>query len=388
MLRSYKTEIKPTDTQALKIRQTIGVCRFVYNLYLEHNQARYAAGERHLSAYDFSWWLNHVYLVDNPDKLWIKQVSSKAVKQAMINAEGAYKNFFAKRSRYPKFKRKHAQNVKMYFVKTDARTIIRCERHRIQIPTLGFVRLKEKGYIPVKATIKSGAVSYKAGRYYVSVLVDEPVNLHTHNYTAGIGIDLGLKTFAVASNGKNYSNINKTKQVRKVEKKLKREQRKLSRKYESYKKRKNNIEGEATRQNISKQVQRVQKLHQRLTNLRTDHVNNVVSDLVRTKPNYITIEDLNVSGMMKNRHLSKAIAQQKFFEFRSKLLWKCKQLGIELRVVNRFYPSSKLCHACGCINQNLKLSDRVFHCDCGYIEDRDLNAALNLRDAETYTVAS
>ena len=204
----------------------------------------------------------------------------------------------------------------------------------------------------------------------------------------GIGIDLGIKDFAICSNGETYKNINKSSQIRKLEKKLKREQRSFSRKYESYKKLNKNMKGEATRQNIQKQKLKVQKLHQRLDNMRTDYINKVISELVKTKPMWITIEDLNVSGMMKNRHLSKAIAQQKFFEFRTKLLAKCNGYGIELRVVDRFYPSSKICHNCGCIKSDLKLSDRTYHCcECGYTEDRDYNASLNLRDCQTYNIA-
>ena len=198
-----------------------------------------------------------------------------------------------------------------------------------------------------------------------------------------LGIDLGLKELAVCSNGKVYKNINKTYVVRKIEKRLKRLQRQLSRKYEQNKKEK----GEATRQNIQKQIVKVQILHQRLNNIRTDYINKVVSNVVRNKPRYVVIEDLNVKGMMKNKHLSKAVVQQKFYEFRNKLATKCNALGIELRIVDRFYPSSKLCHKCGSIKKDLKLKDRIYKCDCGYVEDRDYNASLNLRDAISYKIA-
>ena len=147
------------------------------------------------------------------------------------------------------------------------------------------------------------------------------------------------------------------------------------------------MKGEATRQNIQKQVLKVQKLHHRIDNIRTDYINKTIAEIVKTKPSYITIEDLNVKGMMKNRHLSKAVASQKFYEFRTKLEKQCKESGIELRVVDRFYPSSKLCHCCGFIKQDLKLSDRIYKCDCGYKCDRDFNASLNLRDAKTYKTA-
>ena len=377
--------------QKQTINRTIGVCRFIYNFYLAHNREMYESEKRFVSGMDFSKWLNNEFIPNNSEFSWIKDVSSKSVKQSIMNAERAFKNFFKGKSKFPKFKKKNKSDVKMYFVKTDAKVIISCERHRIKIPTLGWVRLKEKGYIPTNPKthiIKSGTISYKAGRYYISVLVEQEEIPKPQLDDFGIGIDLGIKDFAICSNGKIYKNINKSSQIRKLEKKLKREHRSLSRKYESYKNQNKNMKGEATRQNIQKQKLKVQKLYHRLDNIRTDYINKVISELVKTKPVWITIEDLNVSGMMKNRHLSKAIAQQKFFEFRTKLLSKCKENGIELRIVNRFYPSSKTCHCCGCVKSDLKLSDRIYHCDeCGYTEDRDYNASLNLRDCQTYNIA-
>lgn len=215
----------------------------------------------------------------------------------------------------------------------------------------------------------------------MSVLVEIPDVKITNNSNDGIGIDLGLKDFAIVSDGKTYKNINKSAKIKKLEKKLRREQRCLSRKYESLKK------GESTQKNIQKQKLKVQKLHHRINNIRTDYINKSIAEIVKTKPSYITIEDLNVSGMMKNKHLSKAIASQKFYEFRTKLKAKCDQNGIELRVVDKWFPSSKICHCCGAIKKDLKLSDRTYRCNCGYANDRDLNAALNLRDALTYEIA-
>lgn len=389
MLKSYKTEINPSPEQIQKINQTIGTCRYVYNFYLAHNREVYEKEKKFVSGIDFSKWLNNVYLKENPDKAWMKEVSSKAVKQSIMNADKAFKRFFNHQSGFPKFKKKNKSDVKMYFVKTDAKVIIVCERHRIKIPTLGWVKLKEKGYIPVTKSgkvIKSGSVSCKAGRYYVSVLVEEKEQEKPQLNDFGLGIDLGVKEFAVMSNGSVKKNINKTKRVKKLEKKLKREQRCLSRKYEDLKKR-NKKKGEATRQNIQKQVLKVQKLHQRIENIRTDYINKCVNEIAKTKPSYVTIEDLNLSGMMKNKHLSKAVASQKFYEFRTKLEAKCKELGIGLRIVDRWYPSSKLCHECGCIKKDLKLSDREYICGCGYHANRDYNASLNLRDALTYKIA-
>ena len=384
MLKSFRTEINPTEEQRVKIYKTIGTCRYVYNFYLAHNKELYANGKKFMSGKSFSVWLNNDYLPNNPEYSWIKEVSSKSVKHSIECGCTAFTRFFKHQNSFPKFKKKDRSDVKMYFVKNNPKDCC-CERHRINIPTLGWVRIKEKGYIPTTKdgyVIRSGSVSMKAGRYYVSALVEIPDTKIANNSNEGIGIDLGLKDFAIVSNGKTYKNINKSARVRKLEKQLGRGQRSLSRKYENLKK-----GGATQRKNIQKQKLKVQKLHHKLDNIRTDYINKTIAEIVKTKPSYITIEDLNVSGMMKNRHISKAVASQKFYEFRTKLQAKCNENGIELRVVDRWYPSSKLCHHCGCIRKDLKLSDRIYKCDCGYVEDRDFNAALNLRDAMTYEVA-
>ena len=384
MLKSFKTEINPTEEQKARIRRTIGICRYVYNFYLGHNKALHDNGEKFMTGKSFSLWLNNEYIPNNPDKTWIREVYSKAVKKSIEDGCTAFTRFFKHQSDFPKFKKKGKSDVKMYFVRNNLKDC-QCERHRLKIPTLGWIRIKEKGYIPTTKDgymIRSGTVSVKAGRFYVSVLVEIPdVNIDNSS-NEGIGIDLGLKDFAIISNGKTYRNINKSAGLKKLEKQLIREQRSLSRKYESLKK------GESTqRANIQKQKLKVQKLHHKMDNIRTDHINKTIAEIVKTKPSYITIEDLNVKGMMKNRCLSKAVASQKFYEFRTRLKAKCDENGIELRVADRFYPSSKTCHHCGSVRKNLKLSDRIYRCECGYVADRDFNAALNLKDAKTYRIA-
>ena len=384
MLKSFKTEINPTEEQKVRIRKTIGTCRFIYNFYLAHNKELYESGKKFMSSNQFRVWLNNEYLPSHPEYSWIKEAYSKSVTQAVNNGQTAFENFFKHKSAFPKFKKKGRSDVKMYFVRNNPKDCL-CERHRIKIPSLGWVRIKEKGYIPTTKdgyVIKSGHVSIKADRYYVSVLIEIPDKTTANNSSKGIGIDLGLKDFAIVSNGKTYKNINKSAKLKKLEKKLIREQRSLSRKYENLKK-----GGSTQKRNIQKQRLKIQKLHHRIDNIRTDYINKTIAEIVKTKPSHITIEDLNVSGMMKNKHLSKAVASQKFYEFKTKLQAKCKENGIELRIVDRWFPSSRTCHCCKNIKKDLKLSDRVFRCDCGYIEDRDFNAALNLRDATTYEVA-
>nr|WP_330393037.1 transposase [Anaerostipes sp. 992a] len=224
--KSYKTEINPTQEQIQKINKTIGTCRFIYNFYLAHNKELYNKGEKFMTAKSFSVWLNNEFLLNNPEYLWIKDVSSKSVKKSMENAYTAFTRFFKKQSRFPRFKKKNKSDVKMYFVKNNPKDCF-CERHRINIPTLGWVRLKEKGYIPTTKqgyVIKSGTVSCKAGRYYVSVLIEIPDWNKPQLNNFGLGIDLGLKDFAIISNGITKKNINKTAKIRKLEKQLKREQ--------------------------------------------------------------------------------------------------------------------------------------------------------------------
>lgn len=394
MLKAYKVEINPTEQQKTKINQSIGICRWLYNQYLWKNKQLYTQfknGEidkKHcfMTANDFDKHINNEVKVLEEYK-WINNCGSKARKKSIQNAEISYKRFFKGQSNFPKFKKKNKSNVGLYFPKNN-KTDWKIERYRINIPTLKWVRLKEFGYIPTDKKVISGTVTVKANRYYVSVLIEEDEIYNMNNVNEGIGVDLGLKDFAICSNGKVYKNINKTKEVKRLERKLLREQRRLSRKYESLKIRNRMDKEVATRQNIQKQIVKVQRLHQRLSNIRIDYINKVVSELLRQKPSYITIEDLNVRGMMKNRHLAKAISKQNFYSFRSRLEYKCKWNGIELRIANRFYPSSKTCYDCGAINKALQLSDREWVCkECGVVHDRDLNASLNLRDCQVYTVA-
>ena len=396
MLKAFKTEIKPTEIKKQKINQSIGVCRYLYNSYLAKNNELYQQykdglidkKQAFMSANDFDKYINHE-VKTLEEYIWINSCGSKARKKAICNAETAYNRFFNGQSKFPRFKKKKNQDVKIYFPKNN-KSDWKIERHKLMIPSLKNVRLKEFGYLPVGAKVISGTVSKKADRYYVSVLIEDEEKYKV-NSNEGIGIDLGLKDFATMSNGITKKNINKTKRVKKVEKELKREQRRLSTKYESLKIRNKNIKkegGNATRQNIQKQIVKVQKLHQTLSNIIENYLNQSANEVIKQKPSFITIEDLNVRGMMKNKHLSKAISKQGLNMFRVKLTNKCKEYGIELRIVDRFYPSSKLCHECGSIKKDLKLSDRIYICECGYKEDRDLNASLNLRDAKIYKIAN
>ena len=383
MLRAYKTEILPTPEQALKIRKTIGICRYLYNLYLASNFEVYETLGKgfFVTGYTFDKYVNHVV---KKEFKWIDECGAKARKQALMNAESAFKNFMEGKANRPKFKKKRQQKVKAYFPKNNNGdwTIW---RHKIQVPTIGKVKIKEKGYLPLNAKVRSGTISYKAGRYYISVLVEIPDKKTEKPQGEGIGIDLGVKDLAIMSNGVVKPNINKTLKMIKLNRKLRREQRRLSRKYESKKKR-----GEKTAAysaNIEKQVVKMQRIYQTLTNIRLDYENKIISEIVKREPSFIVLEDLNIRGMMKNRHLSKAIAAQRLSYFRTKLTIKAKEYGIEVRIVDRFYPSSKKCSQCGIIKTDLKLKDRIYHCECGLKIDRDMNAAINLKNATEYKIA-
>ncbi len=399
LLKAFKTEIAPTREQKEKIIRSIGIARFLYNQYIADNKKLYRMYQRCLldshqkhfvSANDFDKYVNHKLKIELP---WINECGFKARKKSLVNAETAFKKFFDGLAGFPRFKKKSNQDVKLYFPKNNKGdwTIW---RHKLMIPTLKQVRLKEFGYLPVGAIVTSGTVSYVAGRFYVSVVVDidekskynKDLEASYHTATTGMGIDLGIKKLAIVSNGKTFNNINKSSKVKRLEKRLRREQRCLSRKYESKKKKGGKTVTASA--NIEKQKLKVQKLHQRIKHIREDYENKVIHEIVKQKPRFITVEDLNVKGMMKNKHLAKAVAAQRFNNLLVKLKRKAEIIGIEFRVVDIFYPSSKTCHCCGHIHKDLKLKDRVYVCPkCGYTEDRDFNASLNLRDAKKYRLA-
>ena len=384
MYKALKIELKLTVAQKIKVCQTIGTERFIYNEYIKYNQEQYKLGNKFISANDFSKYLNNIYLPNNPDKKWIKEVSSKSVKQAMIYGEKAFKNFFKGLSAFPVFKKKGKNELGAYFVKNNKKDF-EFYRHKIKIPTLKFVRVKEYGYIPKNVIIKSGTITKIADRYFLSLImkVEDSVKA-TNTSSKGLGIDLGIKDTAICSDGRVFKNINKTIKIKKLKKKLKREQRKMSRSIEYSKSKKIKLK---ELKNFNKKKLKVQKIFYRLNCIRDDYNNKMVNEITRAKLKYITIEDLKVSNMIKNKHLSKAIQEQNFYAIRTKLINKCKERNIELRLVDTFYPSSKTCSCCGSIKKDLKLNDRIYKCyNCGLEMDRDYNASINLEKAKVYKI--
>lgn len=366
MLKAFKTEIAPNNDQKSLIHQTIGTCRYVYNLYIEKNKEAQKQDNKFITGYDFSKWINNEHAKSEEFK-WIKHVSSKAVKQSIMNAEKAYKNFFKKKAAFPRFKRK-SDYGSFYLIGT-----IHVERHLIQLPTLGKVKLKEKGYVP-RSGIKSCTVTQEGDRYFVAVLAEverEPSSLVEH--AEGIGIDMGIKSFLFTSEGEEVANITKSIALQKLEKSLKRQSRSLSRK----------VKGSAS---WFKQKTKVQRLHRRIRNIKSDMKRKLILQIIRLRPIFITIERLNLNGMKKNRRLSNALQQIGIGYFIEFLQSKCKEHGIELRQVDRFFPSSQLCSHCGS-RKAMPLHVRTYTCDsCNTSVDRDLNAAINLKNAKEYTV--
>ena len=384
MYKALKIEIKLTNEQKIQVNKTIGTERFIYNEYIKYNQEQYELGNKFVSAFDFSKYINNIYLPNNPDKKWIKEVSSKSVSQAMIYGEKAFKNFFKGLSGFPVFKKKGKNELGAYFVK-DNKKDFEFYRHKIKIPTLKFVRIKEYGYIPKNVTIKSGTITKIADRYFLSLVIEVKDTIkETNTSTKGLGIDLGIKDTAICSNGMVFRNINKTIKIKKIKKKIKKEQRKMSRSYEYSKANKIKLK---ELKNFSKKKLKIQRLFYRLNCIRDDYNNKIVNEITRAKLKYITIEDLKVSNMIKNKHLSKAIQEQNFYTIRNKLINKCKERNIELRIVDTFYPSSKTCSCCGSVKKDLKLNDRIYKCiSCGIEIDRDYNASINLKKAKIYKV--
>lgn len=389
-MKAYKTEIYPTQSQIELIHKTFGCTRYIYNQYVYENLENLASGRDFISAFSYSKKMNN----DPNTPSWLKEVPSKAVKQALIYAERAFRDYLSRRRGKPKFKKKGANNS-FYLIGT-----LKVERHRIFVPVLKWVRLKEFGYIPKK--ISSVTISMKNGRYYISCLCKEGKDERIALSNESMGIYFGLKDQFVTEDRK-IPFINHSLCIKKLEQRLRREQRCLSRKVEANMIKKSYYQKGAKKgqlhsfqwakplsecRNIQKQKRKVSQIYERLARIRTDYNRKALLSLVlERKPSSITIENLSVRNLMKNRHLSAAIMKAQWYQSRLYLENLCNRLGIELRVVDRFYPSSKLCSTCGFKYKDLKLKEQFWTCsNCGSKHDRDRNAAINLAQCETYTV--
>ena len=373
MIKSLKIKLYPTKEQEQLMWQSVGVSRFAYNWGLARSESYYKEHGKSLSNNDLR--KEFTQLRNHKDYAWLTNVSSEIPQQALKDLKTAYDKFFKRKGGYPKFKRKGKCEDSFYHHNNK----LKVNDDYVQLEKIGLVRMSDEGRLPKgnykkdKIKVTNPRIKHN-GRYWVLTLGIEIPNETIELTDVSLGIDVGVKELAVCSDGQVFKNINKTLTVKKLEKRLKRLQRQVSRKYEMNKQGNKFVKTK----NIIKLEHQIKLIYRRLTNIRNNHLHQATNKIVKTKPSRIVIEDLNVSGMMKNKHLSKAIQQQKLYEFKRQLEYKTKKYGIELVLADRWYPSSKTCSCCGAIKSDLKLKDRVFKCDCGFVLDRDLNAAINL----------
>ena len=387
MIKTIRVMLIPNNKQKTKLFQYANTARFAYNWALGKEQENYKNGGKFISDGDLR--KEFTQLKKTNDYFWLNNVSNNVTKQAIKDACEAYKNFFKGYTKFPRFKsKKHSvpkfyqDNLKIQFTDTHVKVEGFANSKKKNRQKLNWIRLAEHGRIPTDCKYYNPRIKYDGLNWWITVGVDcKPIN--NISKTNGVGIDLGIKDLAICSDGNTYKNINKTKKVKQLEKRKRRLQRSLSRKYELNKK-----GGRYCKtSNIIKREKELLKLNHRLTNIRHNYIHQTTSEIIQRKPSYITIEDLNVKGMMKNKHISKSVQQQCLYEVARQLQYKCSWNGIELRQVSRWYPSSKTCHECGYINKELKWYHRTYRCPiCGYVEDRDYNASLNLRDMNEYKI--
>lgn len=379
MIKSIKVRLNPNNKQLTKLFQYAGCARFAYNWAISREQDNYKQGNKFLS--DSELRKEFTQLKKQSEYQWLNEVSNNVTKQAIKDACNTYKRFFKGQCKYPKFKsKKHStpsfyqDNIKIQFTDTHVKVESFSMSKKQNKQKLNWIKLCEKGRIPTDCKYMNPRFTYDGLYWYVSVGIEVNDNT-TLPSNEGIGIDLGIKDLAICSDGNTYKNINKTQTVKKLEKKKRRLQRSISRKYEENKK----GASYCKTSNIIKSEKELLKLNHRLTNIRQNYLHQTSAKIVKREPSFICIEDLNVSGMMKNKHLSKAVQQQGFYEFRRQIEYKTMWNNIPVVIADRFFPSSKLCSCCGSIKKDLKLSDRIYKCECGNIIDRDYQAALNLK---------
>ena len=389
MIKSIKIMLNPNNKQKTKILQCANVSRWAYNWDLGRQQENYKSGGKFISDGDLRKELTQLKKVE--EYKWLNDYSNNITKQAIKDACDAYKRFFKGQSKFPKFKRKKKSKPSFYqdickiqFTETHVKLEKLTDSKKKNKQKINWIRLAEHNRIPFGKDVKyiNPRITFNGLNWFISVGIEYEDEVKQPS-NEGIGIDLGITDLAICSDGNTYKNINKSNKIKKIEKQRRRLQRQISRKYE------NNREGVRYKKtsNIIKSEKQLLKLNHKLTNVRNQYQHSVINEIIGRKPMFITIEDLNISGMMKNKHLSKALQQQSLYEFTRKLTYKSKWNNIELRRVDRYFPSSKLCSDCGTKNSKLKLSDRQWVCiECGTIHDRDYNASKNLRDCMEYKI--
>ncbi len=369
----------PNNKQKTKLFQYANTARFAYNWALDREQENDKNGGKFLSDGDLR--KEFTQLKKTEEYGWLNHVSNNVTKQAIKDACEAYKRFFKGLAKFPKFKsRKHTtpsfyqDHVKIQFTDTHVKVEGFADSKKKNKQKLNWIRLAEHSRVPTNCNYKNPRIKYDGLNWYITVGMEYEDGT-TLPSKEGIGIDLGIKDLAICSNGQNYQNVNKTQRAKKLEKRKRRLQRSISRKYEKNKK----GERYCKTRNMIKSEKELLKLNHRLTNIRQNHFHQTTSEIIKREPSFICIEDLNVSGMMKNRHLSKSVQQQGFYEFKRQIEYKSAWNNIPVILADRFFPSSKLCSCCGAIKKDLKLSDRIYRCECGNVMDRDYQAAINLK---------
>ena len=379
MIKTIRVMLIPNNKQKTKLFQYANTARFAYNWALGREQENYKNGGKFISDGDLRKEFTQLKKTDA--YVWLNNVSNNVTKQAIKDACEAYRDFFKGYTKFPRFKSKkysipkfYQDNVKIQFTDTHVKVEGFATSKKKNKQKLNWIRLAEHGRIPTDCKYYNPRFKYDGLNWWITVGIDYEDST-TLSSNEGIGIDLGVKDLAICSDEHKYQNINKTQKIKKLEKRKRRLQRSISRKYEKNKK----GVSYCKTSNIIKREKELLKLNHRLTNIRQNYLHQTTTEIVKTKPSYIALEDLNVKGMMKNRHLSKAVQQQCFGEFRRQIEYKSAWNNIPVIIADRFFPSSKLCSCCGNIKKDLKLSDRIYKCECGNVIDRDYQAALNLK---------
>jgi putative transposase len=383
MIEAIKIRLYPTKEQERLMNQTSGNVRYAWNWAIAYLEEAYKSSEKVDPIAARKIFTQHKKEIGFE---WLNKVSGDGTNEVFNDLKKAYDKFYTNLKKglpvneagKPKFKKK--SNSKKSFYQDARKTKVMDKK--VWLVKIGWVKIKDEGRLPVgdykkeKISVSNIRISYDNKGWYLSCGIERKREIPQLN-DLSIGIDLGIKELATCSDGKEFTvkNINKSKEVKRLEKKHKRLSRQISRKYEM------NKQGNKFMKtnNIYKLEKRRKLLDRRLTNIRNNHTHQATNAIIKRKPSKIVVEDLNIKGMMKNRHLAKSVANQKFYEFRRQLAYKAKsRLGIELTIADRWFPSSKMCSQCGAIKQDLKLSNRVYKCDCGLIIDRDFNASINL----------
>ena len=371
MILAKKVRLYPTEVQEQKLWQSVGTARFIYNWTIARQEENYKNGGKFISDNDLR---KEITQLKKSELQWLKEVSNNVAKQAVKDACDSYKRFFKGLADKPRFKSRRKSKPSFY----NDNCKLKVKDKSVLIEKVGWVNIKPYS-IPLDVKYSNPHISFDGKYWYISVGVERELS-KVKLTDESIGIDVGVKYLAICSNGMTFKNINKTKEVKRLKKVLKRKQRKVSSKYDINKIKKggeNRCQFKKTN-NIIKLEKEIRLLHRRLTNIRSNHIHQATNKIVKIKPSRVVMETLNIKGMMKNRHLSKAIAEQCLYEFKRQIQYKCKKYGIEFVEADKWFPSSKTCSCCGAIKKDLKLKDRVYQCSCGLKIDRDLNASINL----------